>query len=337
MPHIQTVTGPVDPSSIDGVLSHEHLLTLLPGPGFAGQSYPEQQVDAAVAALAQLTGSGVNTVVDLSPYGDANRDADGGNVVLLAEIARRSGVTVIAGTATYRDEFSPQWALSASVEELTARFVADAVSGIGGTGVRAGILGEQPTSLDRITAHEEKGLRAAARAHHLTGLAVSTHTTHGTMALEQVALLLDERVDPARVVIGHLDNHPELDYLRRVLQQGVNIAFDSIGKQYWDVRRPPLPVDHPNGPYLKDAVAQADRTRADRLAALVAEGHVGQILLSHDLVGVQAHQNPATLGRYGYRYLDTVFADLLAERGVSRRDFATMLGDNPRRLLTLPS
>ena len=125
------------------------------------------------------------------------------------------------------------------------RFVGDATTGIGPSGVRAGILGEQPTSEGRITELEERGLRAAARAHHLTGLSISTHTTHGTMALEQADLLKQEGVDFGKVVIGHMDNHPELDYLRRVLDRGVSIGFDSVGKQHWDVRRPPLPAGIP--------------------------------------------------------------------------------------------
>jgi hypothetical protein len=72
---------------------------LLPGPGFAGQPHAHQQVDAAVAALGQLAGSGINTLVDQSPYGDAGHHDDGANVVLLAEITPLSDVMTIARTA----------------------------------------------------------------------------------------------------------------------------------------------------------------------------------------------------------------------------------------------
>jgi phosphotriesterase-related protein len=338
MSHVQSVTGAVEASQLGRVLSHEHLLALLPGPGLSGrpaESFAEQQVAAAVSAVSGLRDLGFQTVVDLSPYGDVGRDAHGNNVGLLRDIARRSGLTVVTGTATYRQEFSPRWTVEATVGELADRFIRDATTGIGDTDVRAGILGEQPTSFNRMTAHEEKGLRAAARAHHTTGLAINTHTTHGTMALEQVDLFVEERVDLARVVIGHLDNHPDLDYVRRVLDRGVNIGFDSIGKQHWDFRMPPPADDQPDGEYAKRAVKQSDRTRATRLATLVAEGYAGQIVLSQDLSGWQAFQNPATHGRYGYTYLGGAFTELLAGHGVREAELDTMLRANPARLLTI--
>lgn len=333
MAHVQTVTGPVDPAELGGVLSHEHLLALAAGPGLGDGPLARQQVALAVAALRGLRAHGIGTVVDLSPYGDAGRDAEGANVALLREISRVSGVHVVSGTASYREGFSPAWVRQASLDELTGRFTADARTGIGGTGVRAGILGELPAGLGELTAHEAKGLRAAARAHLATGLAISTHTTHGTMALEQADLLTREGADPARVVIGHMDNHPELDYVRRVLDRGVAIAFDSVGKQDWDVRLPPQA--RPDGPYAKAAVRQSDVTRADRLARLAAEGYAGQILLSLDLTGGQAYLNAATHGRWGYAYLTAVFVPMLAERGVTPAQIRAMLHDNPARLLTI--
>ena len=358
MPRVQTVNGPVDPAELGRVLSHEHLLSLTPGPWLSGgrrgggdggdgadgsagsaeeqaAAFDREQVELAVAALSGLAAYGVDTVVDLSPYGDAGRDAWGANTALLQEVSRRSGVHIVAGTTTYREAFSPAWVRAAGVEEITRRFVEDAQVGFGGTTVRAGILGEVPTGLGEITAHERKGLRAAARAHHLTALAVSTHTTHGTMALEQVDLLEEEEVDPGRVVIGHMDNHPDLDYLRRVLDRGVNIAFDSVGKQNWDLRLPPVTDAQPDGPYPRQSLRQSDTTRADRIARLVAEGHAGRILLSHDLTGLQVHQNPATHGQWGYTYLSAVFLPMLAERGVTEGQIDAMMRANPVRLLTV--
>jgi predicted metal-dependent phosphotriesterase family hydrolase len=338
MVHVQTVLGPVDPALLGRVLSHEHLLALTPGPWLTpggDDEFTQERVTLAVRALAGLADYGVDTVVDLSPYGDAGRDATGANVALLQEVSRRSRVHIVAGTATYRAEFSPRWILDIGLDDLTRRFIADATQGIGETGIRAGILGEQPAGLDVLTPHEEKGLRAAARAHHATGLSVNTHTTHGTMALEQIAILREEGVDPGRVVIGHMDNHPDLDYVRRVLDRGVNIAFDSIGKQFWDVRTPGLPADHPDGPYTKDAVQQSDRTRADRIAELVADGYATRILLSQDLTGGQVYLNTATHGQWGYRYLFAVFAGLLTERGVAPEHIEAMTSANPLRLLTI--
>jgi predicted metal-dependent phosphotriesterase family hydrolase len=347
MAHIQTVNGPVHPAQIDGVLHHEHLLSLTPGPWLSGGRTPgagappaavqrdQDQVQRAVDALSQLPALGINTVVDLSPYGVVGRDARGANVALLREISRRSGLHIITGTSVYLEAFSPTWTVDATVDELTERFIADATTGIDGGGIRAGIYGEQATSLGRITPHEEKCLRSAARAHVQTGLSLVTHTTHGTMALEQIAILEQEGADLRRVVIGHMDTHRDIDYVRRVADRGVNIAFDTIGKQYWDFRVQPLPADQPDGEFPKQAYLRSDHTRADRIAQLVADGYIGQILLAQDLTGEEVYLNPATHGQWGYAYLVGAFSQLLGERGVSAADIRTMICANPALLLTV--
>src|SRR5689334_5616996 len=104
MATVQTVLGPVEAGQLDRVLMHEHLLCLLPGPWPYGGprgpgAFDEEQVAFAVSALSGLAAYGVGTVADVSPYGDAGRDASGGNVVLLQKISRRSGLHVVAGTA----------------------------------------------------------------------------------------------------------------------------------------------------------------------------------------------------------------------------------------------
>ncbi len=58
------------------------------------------------------------------------------------------------------------------------------------------------------------------------------------MAIEQVALLSDEGADLSRVVLGHLDLQPDIVYLEQVLSSGVNVAFDTFGKEWFDYRVP---------------------------------------------------------------------------------------------------
>lgn len=353
MTSVQTVLGPVAVSELGRVLPHEHLLSLSPGPWLSGGLsagpaasgarppeevdglFAEDQVARAVGALRGLPALGFGTVVDLSPYGVVGRDGDGANVVLLREISRQAGINIVTGTSVYLESFSPRWAVLATLDEMTRRFIADATDGIGATGVRAGMIGEQATGLDRITPHEEKCLRAAARAHRETGLALVTHTTHGTMALEQVDILTEEGADLSRVVIGHMDTHPETDYVRRVADRGVLIAFDTIGKQCWDFRVEPLPDAMPDGEFIKHAYLRADRTRAERIAVLLEQGYGDQILLAQDLTGSEVYLNPDTHGQWGYGYLGAVFSALLAEYGVSAGHLDAMTRVNPARVLAV--
>jgi predicted metal-dependent phosphotriesterase family hydrolase len=336
---VQTVLGPVEPRDLGRVLPHEHLLALTPGPWLSGGRAPrdEDQIQRAVEALSGLPQLGFGTVVDLSPYGVVGRDADGRNVALLQEISRRTGLHAVTGTSVYLEAFSPGWTVSASVEEMTERFLRDATEGIDGTGVLAGVLGEQATGLGTITEHERKCLVAAARVARMTGLALMTHTTHGTMALEQIDLLGEEGVDLDRVVIGHMDTHPDTDYVLEVAALGVTVAIDTVGKQSWDFRVEPDPPDAPDGEFTKRAYRRSDHVRAARVAALVEAGFTDRVLLSHDLTGEEVYLNRQTHGQWGYTYLGTTFAGLLAEHGVSAADLDVMLRDNPARILAVRS
>jgi predicted metal-dependent phosphotriesterase family hydrolase len=329
MAHVQTVRGPIDPADLGRVMTHEHLLSLVPGPWLSGGN-GDHRADLAVDSVRELPRLGFGTVVDLTPY-----DIIGKDVTVLPEISERSGLHIVAGSSIYLEPYSPSWALQATVDEMTSRFVRDAVEGVDETGIKIGIYGEQATGLNEITPHEEKCLRAAARAHRVTGLSINTHTTHGTMALEQVEIMREEKVDLSRVIIGHMDIQPDVDYTREVLRTGVNIAFDTIGKQFWDFVLEPLPADPPEGEFGKRAYYRPDAVRVAVLAQLVRDGFAGQIVLSQDMTGAEAYLNGTTHGQLGYSYLGEQILPQLREAGVSEEELDQLLVRNPARLLTI--
>jgi phosphotriesterase-related protein len=329
MGHVQTVRGPVAPDTLGRVLTHEHLIAISPGPWLTGGA-GDHRADLAVEAVQGLPELGFGTVVDLTPYGLLNHD-----VRVLREVSERTGLNVVAASSIYLEPYSPQWALDATVDEMRERFVADATTGVDGTDIKVGIYGEQATGLNEITAHEEKCLRASARAHRVTGLSINTHTTHGTMALEQVEILREEQVDLSRVVIGHMDIHADPAYLRAVLGSGVTIGFDTLGKQFWDFVLAPVPEDPPEGEFGKRAYYRPDRARMEMLAGLVRDGYAGQIVMSMDMTGAEAFLNPRTHGRLGYSYLGQEIVPGLARLGVAEEDIEQILVRNPARLLTI--
>lgn len=329
MAHVQTVCGPLPPEELGRVLSHEHLLSLTPGPWATG-GRGDPRVELAVQAISELRPLGFRTVVDLTPYGLLGRDP-----VALQEISKQSGIHIIAGAATYLEAYCPQWVLDADVDELHQRFVHDATHGHEDTGIKIGILGEQATGLNEITPHEEKCLRAAARAHRDTGLALNTHTTHGTMALEQLAILREEGADLSRIIIGHMDIQADPDYVQRVLDSGVNIAFDTLGKQFWDLVLAPLPSDQPEGEFTKRAYLRPDESRLALLVQLIAAGYADQLFLSTDMTGHEVYLNPQTHGQLGYSFLSRVIEPRLTQSGVPSSAIEQMLVRNPARLLTI--
>src|SRR5437868_6552187 len=115
---VQTVRGPVDPGQLGRVLTHEHLGSLVPGPWLSGGA-GDRTAELAAGALARAPELGFGTIVDLTPIGikDVPR-----NVKLLREVAERTGLNVVAGTAFYLEPFMPEWARAAELDQLQELF-----------------------------------------------------------------------------------------------------------------------------------------------------------------------------------------------------------------------
>src|SRR5690606_12145890 len=118
-------------------------------------------------------------------------------------LARRTGVHVVVGTGIYHQAFHPPWLADMSERDICEWFVREITEGMEGTGVRAGIIGEIGTYQNHMTEVERRVFRAAARAAKETGVAVTTHTYLGHLALEQIDVLTGAGLAPERIVIGH--------------------------------------------------------------------------------------------------------------------------------------
>ncbi|MDR1128678.1 MAG: phosphotriesterase-related protein, partial [Treponema sp.] len=219
-----------------------------------------------------------------------------------------TGIEPVVSTGFYKDPFLPPEAEKGTVQELAALFTADIETGCGENPRKARIIGEVGSSLNRMTANEEKVFRAAALAHEKTGVPVSTHTTLGTLGFEQLALLMSLGVDPSRVIIGHLDLAGDLDLIFRVLDKGAYVEFDTIGKIKY------LP----------------DETRAAFISACCGRGYSRQLLLSMDITR-KSHLR--AFGGPGYAYLLDNFLPALAGAGVPQAAVDDMLAHNPDRIL----
>src|SRR6476620_10065599 len=209
MVHVQTVLGPIDPAELGWVLPHEHTaIALWHIPNRWDYWELRRDEPVIVEELAAFRAAGGGTVVDLT------LDGVGRDPAWLATVARATGLHVVMGSGWYRGAHYPAEALidRRSVDALADVIIADATSGVGDTGIRAGIIGEIGTDKPWLSAQEERVHRAAARASRRTGLAITTHAVQSAVGLDQLRLFEEEGADPARVVIGHADSHPSLDY-----------------------------------------------------------------------------------------------------------------------------
>jgi phosphotriesterase-related protein len=170
------------------------------------------------------------------------------------------------------------------------------------------MIGEIGTSKNTMTETERKVFDAAVIAAKETGMPIYTHTTLGTYAPEQAAYFQAAGLDLSRIVLGHIDLSGDLDYIRRVLDYGITIGFDTVGKNN----------------YFPDA------KRIEYLLALESEGRMDQIVLSEDLTR-KSHLE--FKGGIGYSYLFDTFIPMAKAAGLKAESLDKMLIHNPARIL----
>ena len=311
MAHVQTVLGPIDPATLGWTLPHEHTQIALWHIASRWDYWQLTRNEPVILEeLARFRDAGGGGLVDLTLSG-VGRDP-----AWLRDIATASGLNVVMGCGWYRGVHYPAEARidRRTVDDLADELVAEITDGVDGTGVRPGIIGEIGTDKPWVSALEERVHRAAARAARRTGLAVTTHGVLSPVGLDQLRILEDEGLDPARVVIGHADSYPVLDHHLAIIERGANVEFDFLGMNF-------LPLERLGEPRV-----------IELLGELVARGHADRILLSQDVC------HDSQLKRYegnGYVYLAETFLPRLRDAGITDAQIETMTVANPRRLLTI--
>jgi len=311
MAHVQTVLGPIDPATLGWTLPHEHTQIALWHIASRWDYWQLTRNEPVILEeLARFRDAGGGGLVDLTLPG-VGRDP-----AWLRDIATASGLNVVMGCGWYRGVHYPAEARidRRTVDDLADELVAEITDGVDGTGVRPGIIGEIGTDKPWVSALEERVHRAAARAARRTGLAVTTHGVLSPVGLDQLRILEDEGLDPARVVIGHADSYPVLEHHLAIIERGANVEFDFLGMNF-------LPLERLGEPRV-----------IELLGELVSRGHADRILLSQDVC------HDSQLKRYegnGYVYLAETFLPRLRDAGITDDQIETMTVANPRRLLAI--
>ena len=264
MTFARTVLGDVDPADLGITYAHEHLV--IDG-GRAVQLFPEfdlGDVDAMTTEVAEATALGLRTVVDAMPC-DTGRSAD-----KLAELARRTGLHLIAPTGLHHDRFygPAHWSQRVTVDELAGLFEDDVRSGIDAndyrgpvvrrTAYRAGVI-KIAGSAGGPSERDRRVFAAAAEAHRRTGVPILTHCEDGTGAIQQLRLLDELGVDLGHVGLSHVDKIVDRAYHRELLSSGAFAEYDQSFR--WG--------DRPNG-------------TVQLLDWMTADGLDGQIVVGMD-------------------------------------------------------
>lgn len=292
MPSVNTVTGPVDAGSLGIVLAHEHILSdlscLWHHPADANradlvdspitlqnrgrlQSDPYNyrtnmlldDMEVAIGELLEFKKYGGGTVVDLSsatigPYPQK-----------LQEIAKSTGLNIIAGCGYYTKRAHPDWIENASVDEIAEHMILDLTVGFEGTDIRAGIIGEIGSS-NPIHSDEEKVLCAAALAQKATRAAINVHLPiFGRQGHKVIDILERENADLSRIALSHLDEVLDHEYHVELAKRGVYVEFDCFGSEFY------FDEDGEHEP--------SDSERIQLLIKLIDAGFASRILISQDV------------------------------------------------------
>jgi predicted metal-dependent phosphotriesterase family hydrolase len=308
---VMTVSGPMPPDRIGFTLPHEHTgihLWHVRDRWDYWELTPDEEIVAD--ELRDFRRRGGSTLVDLTLPG-IGRDPE-----RLRRLAGRTNVAIVMGTGWYREAYYPVEALidRRSVDDLADEMIREFRDGIGGTGVRPGIIGEIGTEKPWVSAQEERVHRAAARASKATGMAITTHAVQSTVGLSQLGIFEEEGVDPSRVVIGHADSYVDLDHYLAILDRGANLEFDLLGHRFG--------VEETLEPRLIEMIVE-----------LLERGYASRLLLSQDVCHnrqLKAH------GGFGYVYLQQHFLPKLRTAAVGEGEIDAMTVENPRRILTIP-
>ncbi|MCB5302684.1 phosphotriesterase-related protein [Yersinia bercovieri] len=250
--------------------------------------------------MRELVAKGVANIVEVT-----NRYM-GRNPQFLLNLMRDSGINVIASTGYYTDSFYPPMVRESTAQQLAQTMIDEIETGIDGTELKAGVIAEIGTSEGVITADEAKVFHAAALTHHATGLAISTHTSFSTMGLQQIALLKQHGVPLDRVVIGHCDLKEQPDLILQMIDMGVYVQFDTIGKNSY------FP----------------DERRVAMLVTLAQHGLLDRVMLSMDIT---RRSHLTVNGGSGFSYLVDSFIPMLLAAGISQAQVEMMLRHNPNK------
>ena len=220
---IEGVQGPIKEENLGFTLMHEHIMTVNWSMRMTFKNWIDRTaiVSQAIHSLLMAKEYGLKTIVDATPI-NLGRDID-----VIREVADKSGIQIIVATGFYSidEPFFMGWEPDRIAEQL----LPEVTEGIQGTGIKAGII-KCATDAPEISEINKKLLQSATLLHKRTGLPITTHSSSlNKNGLSQQRILLDEGVDPRKLIIGHCGETTDLKYLESLLSNGSYIGLDRFG------------------------------------------------------------------------------------------------------------
>ncbi len=272
-------------------------------------------VDVVTNEVNAYKKSGGNLIADVTTL-DFGRDPK-----LLLEVSQRTDVHIVAGCGFYVDGSVSEQNKALSKDEIKDLIITDLTKGIGGTGIRAGVIGEIGTGM-QMSDFEKKSLKAASEAQAETGYGMHIHAClWNREGLNALKFAVECGADAQKICVDHADVLLDEDYILGVLDMGAYIEFDDFGKEFY--------VDRQNRNLLLGSFA-TDKERCQFIKKLIERGYTKQILVTNDIcLKSMTH----TYGGWGYDHVVTNIIPMMEDFGISANDIDTIMTQNPIRFL----
>lgn len=298
---IMTVTGRVPAEQLGRTLPHEHVLVDFIGADqVSPDRYDRDEVfNTVLPHLKQVRAAGCDTLVECTPA-YLGRDP-----LLLKRLSEASGLRLLTNTGYYgavQGKFLPAHTHTETADQLAERWLREWRKGIDDTGIRPGFIkiGVDAGPLSEVNS---KLVRAAARAHLDSGLTVACHTGDGAAAMQELAILREDGVDPSAWIWVHAQNERNQDLHVRAAEQGGWVEFDGLQPDSLD-------------------------RHVELVSAFKRRGLLGRVLVSHDAGWYSVGE--ASGGRFRpYTTLFEQFVPRLRAEGFSTDEIDQLTVGNP--------
>lgn len=308
---VMTVAGPIAADELGKTLAHEHILVDFVGAQETGYHRwsRSEVVRKTLPYLEDLKSMGYDSLFECTPA-YLGRDP-----VLLSILSSLSGINLITNTGFYGargNQFIPKEMLAASPDELAAIWIREFEFGIEKTGIKPGFIKIGVDRDERLSEFHSKLVRAAARAHLATGLAIACHTGP-TLAVFEIAEILEEEGAPLDAFIWvHATRDISENHLKAA-RLGMWISIDNLREN-----------------------AQLLRSNVERLKSLKASGLLDRVLVSQDAGWYRPLEKDG--GDFvPYRFVEMNLIPELRRNGFTESDIDQLMIANPRKALALRS
>lgn len=339
---VQTVLGPVDPSTLGATVTHEHLLLDL-RPYFQMPEEATKRGDVGLPFTFDLVGRARTifthnfdhmTLLDESTaleeitryklWGggslvDATSIGIGRDPLALARISRATGLNIVMGASYYTPVSHPADMDGRTEEQITEEIVRDLIVGVGDSGIKSGIIGEIGC-WNPMSENVEKVLRASAAAQKDTGAPILIHPPFIAEGPSWIVDILDAAgADLKRVIMGHLDYVlTEPEQLLELAKSGCYMEWDVLGNE------------DTSGSPISSLDGVNDNKRLSNIRAMIDAGFGERVVVAHD---VCTKGQLIGRGGKGYAHLLENLVPRMRAKGFTSGEIDDIVINNPARIL----